>query len=89
VTLPGGTDILPGSTLLTGSFINATVQDLGIQDFQGTVGTFTDTKNSIFLSYFGLTLGTPFQGALTLLFASQNNGIGTGLTSPGSLAVTS
>ena len=81
VTLPGGTDIPADSPLLTGSFINATVQDLGLQGFKVTFGTFTDTKNDTLLSYFGLTPGTPFQGALTLLFAAPDNGVGSAFTS--------
>ena len=80
VQLQGGTDILPGSTLLTGSFNNAFVQDLGSQ-FKVTFGSFSDTKNADLLSYYGLTPGTPFQGALTLLFAAPDNGAGSAFTS--------
>jgi hypothetical protein len=75
VQLQGGTDISLGSTLLTGSFNNAFVQDLGSQ-FKVTFGSFGDTKNADLLSYYGLTPGTPFQGALTLLFAATDNGVG-------------
>ena len=81
VQLQGGTDIALGSTLLNGSFNNAFVQDLGVQGFKVTFGTFTDTKNDTLLSYFGLTPGTPFQGALTLLFGSTNPGVGGAFTS--------
>jgi hypothetical protein len=80
VQLQGGTDILSGSTLLTGSFNNAFVQDLGTQ-FKVTFGSFSDTKHTDLLSYYGLTPGTPFQGALTLLFAAPDNGAGTAFTS--------
>ena len=80
VQLQGGTDILSGSTLLTGSFNNAFVQDLGSQ-FKVTFGSFSDTKNADLLSYYGLTPGTPFQGALTLLFAAPDNGAGSAFTS--------
>jgi hypothetical protein len=80
VQLQGVTDILPGSTLLTGSFNNAFVQDLGSQ-FKVTFGSFSDTKNADLLSYYGLTPGTPFQGALTLLFAAPDNGAGSAFTS--------
>jgi hypothetical protein len=45
VQLQGGTDISLGSTLLTGSFNNAFVQDLGSQ-FKVTFGSFSDTKNA-------------------------------------------
>jgi hypothetical protein len=81
VQLQGGTDIPLGSTLLTGSFNNAFVQDLGVQGFKVTFGAFSDTKNADLLSYYGLTPGTPFQGALTLLFAATDNGTGTPFTS--------
>jgi len=81
VQLQGGTDIALGSTLLNGSFNNAFVQDLGAQGFKVTFGTFNDTKNVTLLSYFGLTPGTPFQGALTLLFSSTNPGVGGAFTS--------
>lgn len=80
VQLQGGTDISLGSTLLTGSFNNAFVQDLGTQ-FKVTFGSFSDTKHADLLSYYGLTPGTPFQGALTLLFAAPDNGAGTAFTS--------
>src|SRR4249920_1180442 len=80
VQLQGGTDISLGSTLLTGSFNNAFVQDLGSQ-FKVTFGSFSDTKNADLLSYYGLTPGTPFQGALTLLFAATDNGVGSAFTS--------
>jgi len=81
VQIQGGTDIPLGSTLLTGSFNNAFVQDLGAQGFKVTFGSFSDTKNADLLSYYGLTPGTPFQGALTLLFAATDNGTGTPFTS--------
>lgn len=80
VQLQGGSDIPLGSTLLTGSFNNAFVQDLGSQ-FKVTFASFTDTKNDSLLSYYGLTPGTPFQGALTLLFAAPDNGVGSAFTS--------
>ena len=80
VHLQGGTDILSGSTLLTGSFNNAFVQDLGTQ-FKVTFGSFSDTKHADLLSYYGLTPGTPFQGALTLLFAAPDNGVGSPFSS--------
>ena len=81
VQLQSGTDISLGSTLLTGSFTSAFVQDLGGQGFKVTFGSFSDTKNADLLSYYGLTPGTPFQGALTLLFGSTNGGIGSAFTS--------
>ena len=81
VQLQGGTDIPSGSTLLAGSFNNAFVQDLGVQGFKVTFGSFSDTKNADLLSYYGMTPGTPFQGALTLLFAATDNGTGTPFTS--------
>jgi hypothetical protein len=81
VQLQGGTDIALGSTLLNGSFNSAFVQDLGVQGFKVTFGTFNDTKNDTLLSYFGLTPGMPFQGALTLLFGSTNPGVGGAFTS--------
>lgn len=81
VQLQGGTDIPLGSTLLSGTFNNAFVQDLGVQGFKVTFGSFSDTKNASLLSYYGLTPGTPFQGALTLLFASTNTGVGDAFTS--------
>ena len=80
VQLQGGTDIPLGSTLLTGNFNNAFVQDLGTQ-FKVTFGSFNDTKNADLLSYYGLTPGTSFQGALTLLFAAPDNGAGSPFTS--------
>ena len=88
VTITGGvdfqgttTDIALGSTLLTGSFNSAFVQDLGTQGFKVTFGTFSDTKHPDLLAYYGLTTGTPFQGAFTLLFASPNPGVGGAFTS--------
>jgi hypothetical protein len=81
VQLQGGTDISLGSTLLSGTFNNAFVQDLGVQGFKVTFGAFSDTKHADLLSYYGLTPGTPFQGALTLLFAAPDNGVGSEFTS--------
>jgi len=81
VQLQGGTDISAGSTLLAGNFNNAFVQDLGVQGFKVTFGSFSDTKNADLLSYYGMTPGTPFQGALTLLFAAMDNGTGTPFSS--------
>ena len=60
----------------TGSFSSAFVQDLGLQGFKVTFGTFFDTKHPSLLTYYGLTPATPFQGAFTLLFASPNPGVG-------------
>jgi hypothetical protein len=79
VQLQGGTDIPLGTTLLTGSFNNAFVQDLGTQ-FKVTFGSFTDTKHVDLLSYYGLPLGL-YNGALTLLFAAPDNGAGSAFTS--------
>ena len=73
VQLQGGTDIPTGSTLLSGTFGSAFVQDLGA-NFKVTFGSFSDTKHADLLSYFGLTPGQ-FQGALTLLFGSTNPGV--------------
>jgi hypothetical protein len=81
VQLQGSPDILSGSTLLTGSFNNAFVQDLGTQGFKVTFGSFSDTKNADLLFYYGLTPGTPFQGALTLLFSAADNGVGSPFSS--------
>jgi len=81
VQLQGATDILPGSTLLSGTFNSAFVQDLGVQGFKVTFGSFSDTKHPDLLSYYGLTPGTPFQGALALLFASTDTGVGNSFTS--------
>lgn len=81
VQLQGGTDIALGSTLLSGTFNSAFDQDLGLQGFKVTFGTFFDTKHPDLLSYYGLTPETPFQGAFTLLFASGNPGIGGAFTS--------
>lgn len=75
VQLQGATDIPLGSTLLSGAFTSAFVQDLGSQ-FKVTFGSFTDTKHADLLSYYGLTPGPPFEGALTLLFGSANTGVG-------------
>jgi hypothetical protein len=79
IQLQGGTDISSGATLLTGSFSNAFVQDLGSQ-FKVTFGSFSDTKNVDLLSYYGLPLGL-YNGALTLLFAATDNGVGSPFTS--------
>lgn len=75
VQLQGASDIPLGSTLLSGVFTSAFVQDLGSQ-FKVTFGSFTDTKHPDLLSYYGLTPGSPFEGALTLLFGSANTGVG-------------
>jgi hypothetical protein len=79
VQLQGGTDIPVGSTLMSGTFNNAFVQDLGTQ-FRVTFGSFSDSKHPDLLSYYGLTPG-PFSGALTLLFGSSNGGVGSAFTS--------
>ena len=79
VQLQGATDIPVGSTLMSGTFNSAFVQDLGSQ-FKVTFGSFSDTKHADLLSYYGLTPG-PFTGALTLLFGSTNGGVGSAFTS--------
>ena len=81
VQLQAGTDIALATTLLNGTFNSAFVQDLGLQGFKVTFGTFFDTKHPDLLSYYGLTPGSPFEGAFTLLFASPNPGIGGAFTS--------
>lgn len=81
VQLQGGTDIALGTTLLNGTFNSAFVQDLGLQGFKVTFGTFFDTKHPDLLAYYGLAPGSPFEGAFTLLFASSNPGIGGAFTS--------
>lgn len=81
VQLQGGTDIPLGSTLLSGTFNDASVQGLGGQGFKVTFGSFSDTKIPELLSFYGLTPGAPFQGALTLLFDAADNGAGTPFTS--------
>lgn len=87
ITITGGVDftgstpdISTGSTLLSGSFGSAFVQDLGAPGFQVTFGNFTDTKDASLLSYYGLPGGT-YNGALTLLFTATNNGTGSAFTS--------
>lgn len=80
VQLQGATDIPLGSTLLSGAFTSAFVQDLGSQ-VKVTFGSFTDTKHADLLSYYGLTPGSPFEGALTLLFGFANTGVGEAFTS--------
>ncbi len=79
VQLQGSTDIPVGTTLMSGTFNNAFVQDLGTQ-FRVTFGSFSDTKHAELLSYYGLT-PEPFSGALTLLFGSSNGGVGSAFTS--------
>lgn len=79
VQLQGSTDIPVGTTLMSGTFNDAFVQDLGTQ-FRVTFGSFSDTKHADLLSYYGLTPG-PFSGALTLLFGSVNGGVGSAFTS--------
>jgi hypothetical protein len=79
VLLQGATDIPVGSTLMSGTFNNAFVQDLGTE-FRVTFGSFSDTKHADLLSYYGLT-PEPFSGALTLLFGSSNGGVGSAFTS--------
>lgn len=79
VQLQGSVDIPVGTTLMSGTFNDAFVQDLGTQ-FRVTFGSFSDTKHADLLSYYGLTPG-PFSGALTLLFGSVNGGVGSAFTS--------
>lgn len=79
VQLQGSADIPVGTTLMSGTFNDAFVQDLGTQ-FRVTFGSFSDTKHADLLSYYGLTPG-PFSGALTLLFGSVNGGVGSAFTS--------
>lgn len=74
VQLQGSTDIPVGTTLLSGTFNSAFVQDLG-SSFKVTFGSFTDTKHPDLLAYYGLA-PSPFEGALTLLFGSVNTGVG-------------
>lgn len=81
IQLQGGIDIAPGSPLLTGTFNSAFVQDLGLQGFKVTFGTFFDTKHPDLLTYYGLPPSTQFQGAFTLLFASPDAGIASAFTS--------
>jgi hypothetical protein len=88
ITITGGVDlqgttndIALGSNLLNGTFNNAFVQDLGLQGFKVTFGTFFDTKHADLLAYYGLEPDTTFQGAFTLLFASPNPGPGGAFTS--------
>ncbi len=87
ITITGGIDfagstpdISTGSTLLSGSFGSAFVQDLGAPGFRVTFGNFTDTKHASLLSYYGLPGGT-YNGALSLLFTAQNSGPGNAFTS--------
>lgn len=79
VQLQGSPDIPVGATLLSGTFDNAFVQDLGAS-FKVTFGSFTDTKHPDLLAYYGLA-PSPFEGALTLLFGSVNAGVGEVFTS--------
>ncbi len=87
ITITGGVDFLDatpdiatGSTLLSGTFGSAFVQDLGGPGFKVTFGSFTDTKHASLLSYYGMPSGN-YDGALTILFNSQNNGTGSAFTS--------
>lgn len=76
VQLQGSTDIPTGIMLLSGTFDNAFVQDVG-SSFKVTFGSFTDTKHHDLLAYYGLAPSpSPFEGALTLLFGSVNTGVG-------------
>lgn len=79
VQLQGSTNIPAGTTLLSGTFDSAFVQDLG-SSFKVTFGSFTDTKHPDLLAYYGLA-PSPFEGALTLLFGSVNTGVGDAFTS--------
>lgn len=87
ITITGGVDFQDatpdmalGSTLLSGTFGGAFVQDLGGPGFKVTFGNFTDTKHASLLSYYGLPSGG-YNGALTLLFTATNNGTGSAFTS--------
>jgi len=87
ITITGGVDfqgttndISLGSTLLSGTFGSAFVQDLGSPGFRVTFGNFTDTKHPDLLAYYGMPGGT-YNGALTLLFTAVNNGTGSAFTS--------
>ena len=79
IQLQGSPDIPLGSTLLSGTFNSAFVQDLGSQ-FRVTFGSFSDTKHADLLSYYGIA-PSPFSGALTLLFGATNGGVGSAFTS--------
>jgi hypothetical protein len=73
ITVTGGSSIMgitPGSTLLTGSFNQATVTDLGTGMYQFDIvgGTFNDTKNSLIYAYLGLPQNTTCFGGLNLSF---------------------
>lgn len=79
VQLQGSSDIQLGSTLLSGTFSSAFVQDLG-SEFKVTFGSFSDIKHTELLAYYGLPVGN-YQGALTILFGAPNNGNGSAFTS--------
>jgi len=83
VTFQSGPDIpsSPPSALLSGTFDSAFVQDLGVQGFKVTFGTFSDTKHPVLLNYYGLDPSAQFQGALSLLFAAPDGGIGSAFSS--------
>ncbi|MDN5940808.1 MAG: hypothetical protein L0H94_02905 [Nitrospira sp.] len=70
--LPGAPNIALGSTLLSGTFNSAAVQDLGFQQFMISFGTFFDSKHPDLLAYYSLIPGTPFEGAFSLLFNSPD-----------------
>jgi len=74
-------DIAPGTTLLTGSFTQASVTKLptGFFDFRIAAGAFDDSKDAVLLSYYGLP-DTAYEGGLNLSFAATPTA-GNGFTS--------
>jgi hypothetical protein len=78
ITITGGVDfpdatpaIVPGSTLLSGSFDSATIVDLGSGTFEFQIvgGAFTDTKHPDLLAFYGLP-DTLYAGGLNISFST-------------------
>jgi hypothetical protein len=86
ISVTGGSSIMgisPSSTLLTGSFNQATVTNLGSGMYQFDIagGTFSDTKNNLIYSYLGLPLNTVCFGGLNLSFTPNINTTGDAIQS--------
>lgn len=69
-------DIASGSTLLSGTFNNASVIKLPTGYFQFFIagGSFTDSKHPDLLAYYGLPANVPYEGGFNLSFAAAPGG---------------
>ncbi|MGD0883741.1 MAG: VPLPA-CTERM sorting domain-containing protein [Thermodesulfovibrionales bacterium] len=80
--IPGIVGVANGSTLLTGSFLNATVQALGSGSYQFTIAgaQLAATDNQSVYNYYGIPMGDVSSNDMNLTFTASTNNTG-GFTS--------